>query len=105
MLTFLSSLQSTHASTIQYLSTLFAFTDRALANGENVLVHCLAGAHRAGTTGVILLMRYSGVNDVDRAIATAKKCRHIIDPIGMLPLLLKRYAAARDDGEDWELLC
>ena len=50
-------------------------------------------------------MRYSGVNDVDRAIATAKKCRHIIDPIGMLPLLLKRYAAARDDGEDWELLC
>ena len=25
----------------------------ALANGKNVMVHCLAGAHRAGTTGAV----------------------------------------------------
>ena len=26
--------------------------------GESVLVHCLAGAHRAGTTGIISLMHF-----------------------------------------------
>ena len=25
---------------------------QVLASGRNILVHCLAGAHRAGTTGV-----------------------------------------------------
>ena len=29
----------------------------ALAGGHNVMVHCLAGAHRAGTTGVSFMMR------------------------------------------------
>src|SRR3989338_2043595 len=37
-------------------SKLFEFVEEGLNNGESVLVHCLAGAHRAGTTGVCLLM-------------------------------------------------
>ena len=31
-----------------FLLPLFQFVDRALKQGEKVLVHCLAGAHRAG---------------------------------------------------------
>ena len=34
-----------------------AWIDEALAGGHNVMVHCLAGAHRAGTTGVSFMMR------------------------------------------------
>jgi protein-tyrosine phosphatase len=33
------------------------FIDEALKRGENVMVHCLAGAHRAGTTGVSYMMK------------------------------------------------
>ena len=94
-----------HLSLINFLTPLFKFVDNALANGENILIHCLAGAHRAGTTGVILLMRYSLENDVAVAIKIAKKLRPIIDPIGMLPELLKRYSLARADGVDVDKGC
>ena len=45
-----------------FLDTLFEFVDEALALGGSVLVHCLAGAHRAGTTGCLLLMRFMKMN-------------------------------------------
>ena len=32
------------------------FIEDALESGGSVLVHCLAGAHRAGTTGVSYMM-------------------------------------------------
>ena len=47
---------------VDFLKTLFAFVDGALAKGESVLVHCLAGAHRAGTTGCLLLMYKHSLN-------------------------------------------
>ena len=34
----------------------FGWIDKALAQGHNCLIHCLAGAHRAGTTSVAFLM-------------------------------------------------
>jgi hypothetical protein len=40
----------------RFLTPLWAFVDGVLAKGESVLVHCLAGAHRAGTTGILCLM-------------------------------------------------
>ncbi|KAL3904967.1 MAG: hypothetical protein SGPRY_011088, partial [Prymnesium sp.] len=49
--------------------------------GENVLVHCLAGAHRAGTTGCLLLMYKASMQQAE-AVASAKKLRPVIDPIG-----------------------
>ena len=60
---------------------------QALSRGDNVLVHCLAGAHRAGTTGCACLMHFGGL-DVQQAISVAKRLRPIIDPIGTLPALL-----------------
>jgi len=77
-----------------FIQPLFDFVDAALAKGENVLVHCLAGAHRAGTTGCLLLM-YKANMAHQEAIRSAKKLRPVIDPIGGLPELLKRYEALR----------
>jgi len=58
-------------------------------------VHCLAGAHRAGTTGVACLIHYAGL-DVPTAIMAAKRLRPIIDPIGQLPEFLMRLKRAED---------
>ena len=42
-------------------------------------VHCFAGAHRAGTTGVAFLMQAEGLR-ADDAITTAARERAAIDP-------------------------
>ena len=68
--------------------------DDAIASGGSVLVHCLAGAHRAGTTGCLLLMHEASM-DMRTAITSAKKLRPAIDPIGGLPELLARFEKAR----------
>ena len=39
-----------------YFAPLFQFVEGELSAGNNVLIHCLAGAHRAGTAGVACLM-------------------------------------------------
>ncbi len=71
------------------------FIDEALVRGQSVLVHCLAGAHRAGTTGCLCLMHYEHLNPTP-AIAAARARRSIIDPIDRLPELLDWYQAMRD---------
>lgn len=38
---------------------MFDFIDNAIANGGSVLIHCLAGAHRAGTTGCACLVHFA----------------------------------------------
>lgn len=93
---------------LAFVDPLFAFIDSALSRGSSVLVHCLAGAHRAGTTGCLCLMHYAGESSADRpplahrpdmdvvtAIAAAKKLRPVIDPIGHLPEFLSRYQVAK----------
>ena len=77
---------------------MFLFIEEAISNGESVLVHCLAGAHRAGTTGVSCLIHFADLQ-VDEASRIAKRCRPIIDPIGQLPEFLKRLRAAEDYRE------
>jgi protein tyrosine/serine phosphatase len=84
---------STNASIFAFADPLFAFIDNAISNGKNVMIHCLAGAHRAGTTGCLCLMHFANL-DVKSAIRTAKQCRYIIDPIGHLPEFLHRYQIA-----------
>lgn len=79
----------------KFLTPLWEFVDGALAKGESVLVHCLAGAHRAGTTGIMCLMHYAGMSSLE-AVPTAKRLRPVIDPIGRFPELLRRYDTIRD---------
>ena len=76
----------------KFLAPLWTFIDEAGAQGTNVLVHCLAGAHRAGTTGCAILIRY-GKMDASQAVRTAKQLRPIIDPICDFPNFLSRVDA------------
>jgi hypothetical protein len=88
-------LNNSHDSVAAFVDPLFSFVDEAVTDGGSVLIHCLAGAHRAGTTGCACLIHYVKL-DVPTAIVTAKRCRSIIDPIGHLPEFLKRLKAAED---------
>lgn len=77
-----STTRKSDADIVDWLyASVFAFVDAALAKGENVLVHCLAGAHRAGTTGILLLMYKVGLGAVE-ATAAAKE-----SPFGHQPHL------------------
>uniref|UniRef100_A0A6U5B349 protein-tyrosine-phosphatase n=1 Tax=Hemiselmis andersenii TaxID=464988 RepID=A0A6U5B349_HEMAN len=76
-------------ATKEFIKPVFTFIGDAVSQGNNVLVHCLAGAHRAGTTGCACLMHYGGLS-VGSSIAAAKKLRPVIDPIGGLPELLAK---------------
>ena len=67
---------------------VFNFIDENVSHGRSVLVHCLAGAHRAGTCGVAYLM-YKANLGVDEAIVVAKKCRPVIGPFATLLALLR----------------
>lgn len=80
---------------VAFTRPLFEFIDSAISRGENVLVHCLAGAHRAGTTGVACLIHYAKL-PANEAIIIAKRCRPIIDPIGQLPEFLFRLQRAEE---------
>lgn len=84
---------NTNASIFEFADPLFEFIENAISTGKNVMIHCLAGAHRAGTTGCLCLMHFADL-DVNTAIKTAKQCRSIIDPIGHLPEFLHRYQNA-----------
>ena len=76
-ITFWNQYCDSDESVIKFADGLFSFIDSALEGGNSVLVHCLAGAHRAGTTGCVCLMHYAGLPPKS-AIAMAKKCREII---------------------------
>jgi hypothetical protein len=85
-------------SVIKFFAPLFAFITGQLAAGRSVLIHCLAGAHRAGTTGVASLMYYGGITQYVKATAAAKQMRSIINPIGMLPEALARLEKVLQTG-------
>ena len=57
--------------------------------GHSVLIHCLAGAHRAGTTAILCLMHLLGLNSVE-ATQTAQSLRSMIEPIGSFQQLLAK---------------
>ena len=76
----------------RYTARLFAFIDEATGAGRSVLVHCLAGAHRAGTTGVLVIMHKAGCR-FEAALAVAKQLRPAINPIGHLRTLGKAQHA------------
>ena len=59
------------------------------------MVHCAAGAHRAGTAGVSYMMR-GGQMSFENAKKIATELRKIIDPFGDLAELLTRFEAAQE---------
>ena len=49
-----SRVNESDESVIAFFSGVFKFIEGALLGGTNILVHCLAGAHRAGANSLIL---------------------------------------------------
>lgn len=56
------SVDASPESVRSFVAPLVAFVGPALAGGSNVLVHCLAGAHRAGTVGCLCLIELAGMS-------------------------------------------
>ena len=83
-----SDASSSGAKAVSYFKNYFDFVDKNLSSGHNVMVHCLAGAHRAGTAGIAYLMHACKLNRI-KATAMAKAARPIIDPIYDFKELLK----------------
>ena len=99
--TWWTSLNATNASVYAFTDPMFSFITEMISQGNNVLVHCLAGAHRAGTTGCACLMHFAQM-DQKTAISTAKSLRPIIDPIGTLPDFLRRLEQAQKERKEKE---
>jgi predicted protein tyrosine phosphatase len=63
----------------RFFEPVLDFINSATVAGGNVLIHCFAGAHRAGTTATAFLMHREGLGAED-AISTAQQLRPVIDP-------------------------
>merc|ERR1712059_150753 len=76
-------------SILDFLLPHLDLIEEKLSNGDNILLHCLAGAHRAGTAGILCLMHFAGL-DAKKATSTARSLRSIIEPIGDFRQLLNK---------------
>ena len=76
------------ARALAFFRKYFEWVDSQLSSGHNVLVHCLAGAHRAGTAGIAYLMHACKLDRI-KATAMAKAARPVINPIYRFRDLLK----------------
>ena len=83
----------TNEGVLRFFEPTHSFIDNAMAKGHNVMVHCLAGAHRAGTTGVSYVMKAAELGLRD-ALKITQKRRSIVNPIGGLEELLGYLDAA-----------
>mmetsp|Transcript_107157 Transcript_107157/g.130745 ORF Transcript_107157/g.130745 Transcript_107157/m.130745 type:complete len:208 (+) Transcript_107157:73-696(+) len=84
----------TNRGVLEFFHPVFQWIDDAVNSGQSVLIHCLAGAHRAGTTGVAYVMHAADL-DHQTAITACKRCRPVVDPIGDLTTLLSQLDSAR----------
>lgn len=80
-----------------FFSPMLQCIEKTLRRGENVLIHCLAGAHRAGTTTIIALMHFKDMT-ADDATRLAKSIRPVIDPISDFPTLLRLFEQYRQNA-------
>jgi hypothetical protein len=81
-------------SILSFFCPFFGFVDEKLASGQNVLIHCQAGAHRAGSAGIAYLMwaefqngleegtndSHAGNADFHRILEQVKAIRPVVDP-------------------------
>ena len=77
----------TNEGVVRYFNVMFSYVEAILAKGQNVMIHCLAGAHRAGTTGTAWILYKDNLSTKD-AIKLAQSRRSAINPIGDYPELL-----------------
>lgn len=83
----------TNDGVLRFFEPVFRAVDETLARGENILVHCLAGMHRAGATGVAIMMHLKGYGWAE-ALRETREHRPQVDPICHLNDLLVKLEAA-----------
>ena len=88
---------NTNLGILRYFNVFFDFVEKVIGEGKNVLIHCLAGAHRAGTTGCAWLM-YADNLSVEDAIRLGKSRRDAINPIGNFPELLQKLRLSLNEA-------
>lgn len=76
------------------MTPMFQFVDEALNSGRSVLIHCLAGAHRAGSSTIAALMFFCNLS-FPEAVRAAKSLRNQIEPIGNFAPMLEMLETAR----------
>eukprot|EP00392_Amoebophrya_sp_AT5.2_P002616 g2621.t1 len=98
------ALGGNESKAVAFFAPVFAWIDAQLEQGESVLIHCLAGAHRAGCTGVAYMMWWlakspenikgasSAEKFFEQALTHVKQCRPLVDPVGRMMLLLRALA-------------
>ena len=86
---------SSGARALAFFRKYFEWVDSQLSSGHNVLVHCLAGAHRAGTAGIAYLMHACKLDRI-KATAMAKAARPVINPIYNFRDLLVKLESGLD---------
>lgn len=82
---------------LKFFEDVFRFVEQSLESGKNVLVHCLAGAHRAGTTGIACVMHLAQLDAVT-STKGCQACRSAVEPFGDLGILLKHLGNAQALG-------
>lgn len=78
---------------LRFVDSFLDVVDASLERGCSVLIHCVAGAHRAGTVAVLFIMRRCKVSSSE-AIILAQKLRGVINPVDNLKELLTRVDRA-----------
>ena len=78
------------------LEPLFARIQHHLSSRQNVMIHCRAGVHRAGTMGVILAMHLLSLNPRD-ALRHVRKRRRLTNVCGDNWEVVLRVAAEMED--------
>lgn len=76
---------------------MLGFVKERLSEGHNVLIHCVAGAHRAGTTGILCLMLFCKLDSV-AAEAVARARRPQIETLSHLSSLVRKAEGAMRGG-------
>jgi hypothetical protein len=76
---------ATQSTAEAYFHPVFAAVDTAICAGKSVFIHCHAGAHRAGTVGIAVVMRLSATPPAKYApfketLDAARVKRPILDP-------------------------
>mmetsp|Transcript_27218 Transcript_27218/g.65544 ORF Transcript_27218/g.65544 Transcript_27218/m.65544 type:complete len:267 (+) Transcript_27218:37-837(+) len=82
-----------HAGLLDLFMPLLNWVGMQLAQGRNVLIHCLAGAHRAGSTSVAFVMLAEGL-DFQSGYRQVKQKRPVVHPISHLSTMLTHWEAA-----------
>mmetsp|Transcript_12078 Transcript_12078/g.26697 ORF Transcript_12078/g.26697 Transcript_12078/m.26697 type:complete len:280 (-) Transcript_12078:74-913(-) len=84
-------------SVARVLAPLLGSVRDNLEKGGSVMIHCLAGCHRAGTAGVAGLMELCNL-DFKSALCAAKVARPSVDPMAHLQALLRKFELAKRHG-------